>query len=109
MKGATRMRRMYLRANRYFNPRTREGCDEVPRLHFSRRRISIHAPVKGATSTGFVSVVLLISIHAPVKGAISIKILLLKHMPISIHAPVKGATKVGGGVLRFRVFQSTHP
>ena len=33
-----------------FNPRTREGCDVVV-IHDNllRKRISIHAPVKGAT------------------------------------------------------------
>ena len=33
-----------------FNPRTREGCDFDDSCHFfCRTRISIHAPVKGAT------------------------------------------------------------
>ncbi len=37
----------------YFNPRTREGCDEVATLlGVTVQRISIHAPVKGATRLG---------------------------------------------------------
>ena len=35
----------------YFNPRTREGCDDVQYLYlYAFILISIHAPVKGATS-----------------------------------------------------------
>ena len=34
----------------YFNPRTREGCDEMLSMFFVHDGgISIHAPVKGAT------------------------------------------------------------
>ena len=34
----------------YFNPRSREGSDGLQTVAFAvRRRISIHAPVKGAT------------------------------------------------------------
>ena len=34
-----------------FNPRTREGCDQVVMFGIrDSRQISIHAPVKGATS-----------------------------------------------------------
>ena len=54
----------------YFNPRSREGSDLVwPCLgHF--QPISIHAPVKGATSVKrLLESVIGISIHAPVKGA----------------------------------------
>ena len=34
----------------YFNPRTREGCDWKSREKKGTTTISIHAPVKGATS-----------------------------------------------------------
>ena len=57
--------------------------------------ISIHAPVKGATSAG---VMLFqqadISIHAPVKGATDDRCGMPGTDEISIHAPVKGATHV---------------
>ena len=77
------------------------------------KRISIHAPVKGAT--GLIATItwmtLLISIHAPVKGATgSCKLTEFFEMLISIHAPVKGATD-GLGYLKTEEakFQSTHP
>ena len=55
-----------------FNPRTREGCDlDAKTSTVSGSKISIHAPVKGATRMtathrGYLGA---ISIHAPVKGA----------------------------------------
>ena len=56
--------------------------------------ISIHAPVKGATTYPIIEIVyVLISIHAPVKGATLRTVdLIADYMKISIHAPVKGAT-----------------
>ena len=56
-------------------------------------RISIHAPVKGATkseSPGLLGQI--ISIHAPVKGATRPPVAHPTWPEISIHAPVKGAT-----------------
>ena len=101
-----------------FNPRTREGCD-VDRVHkyLLAHRISIHAPVKGATfwARSELDGIGRISIHAPVKGATTQRILprckkgyfnprtregcdpelaepaVIAGL-ISIHAPVKGAT-----------------
>ena len=81
--------------------------------------ISIHAPVKGATShshTGiraitnfnprtregcdrigqFIDIFKIISIHAPVKGATLDPRYPQRYTTISIHAPVKGATRVSG-------------
>ena len=57
--------------DRCFNPRTREGCDNWGRyILLFGGRVSIHAPVKGATSaTETVVVKSGVSIHAPVKGA----------------------------------------
>ena len=61
--------------------------------------ISIHAPVKGATSTQMpeINVSMDISIHAPVKGATGHPQARLRRGAISIHAPVKGATSRTGG------------
>ena len=63
--------------------------------NFAGIRISIHAPVKGATGTVTLVILLpsFISIHAPVKGA-TYKIAMQRILSeeISIHAPVKGAT-----------------
>ena len=56
----------------YFNPRTREGCDDRgPGAEIVVYTISIHAPVKGATFARAIArgVTDYISIHAPVKGA----------------------------------------
>ena len=99
-----------------FNPRSREGSDIVSMTSRVYAFISIHAPVKGATSDprryqGTSP----ISIHAPVKGATVYSLtsghLMADFNPrsregsdlsvgevcpllvISIHAPVKGATK----------------
>ena len=54
-----------------FNPRSREGSDPGIRvLPHGGHRISIHAPVKGATPVWQIPrVSRWISIHAPVKGA----------------------------------------
>ncbi len=72
--------------------------------------ISIHAPVKGATSLIKAKIdVTVISIHAPVKGATTRKRYGLHNQRISIHAPVKGATKRTDTILLRVVFQSTHP
>jgi len=53
-----------------FNPRPREGGDSV--YHYPRHqpRVSIHAPVKGATGDDMEYLLYAaVSIHAPVKGA----------------------------------------
>ena len=51
MKGATRLSGQYDVRHHDFNPRTREGCDAGRLLRGQhQRRISIHAPVKGATN-----------------------------------------------------------
>ena len=101
-----------------FNPRTREGCDNFQGYADSATEfISIHAPVKGATSAQpalswylpdfnprtregcdeyrvqLAGLGVCISIHAPVKGATGFRIVVgIDGRAISIHAPVKGAT-----------------
>ncbi len=57
--------------NNGFNPRSHEGSDYRPSSTRGRRRVSIHAPTKGATG-------------APCGQA--------TEMEVSIHAPTKGAT-----------------
>ena len=78
----------------YFNPRTREGCDiDYGYNPTDEFKISIHAPVKGATwLVDRLDMLSRISIHAPVKGATSGERLQTRASGISIHAPVKGAT-----------------
>ena len=66
---------------------TRDGS-----LAFSQI-ISIHAPVRGATTDScYYSVFIQISIHAPVRGATSVNWQRSLFKIISIHAPVRGAT-----------------
>ena len=77
-----------------FNPRSLEGSDEKSPERMQEKYISIHAPVKGATSCGHPHVFPVeISIHAPVKGATGLHLSLQVRGKISIHAPVKGATQ----------------
>ena len=71
-----------------FNPRTRVGCDCPILPRNCNRRVSIHAPVWGATF---------------VATAID------RYRVVSIHAPVWGATVLAGKPQRNGVFQSTHP
>ena len=53
-----------------FNPRTRDGCDDSRDYIVSGFRVSIHAPVMGATVIGLYSYCMAtVSIHAPVMGA----------------------------------------
>ena len=53
-----------------FNPRTREGCDNLEPVARHRASISIHAPARGATAVRFgLSTSTAISIHAPARGA----------------------------------------
>ena len=76
------------RATACFNPRAREGRDMLSAMCASLRRVSIHAPVKGATVG--------LGLELVVVG-------------VSIHAPVKGATSYLDGVIEAEQFQSTRP
>ena len=59
-----------LGGDRHFNPRSREGSDTFTIRNVQFGRISIHAPVKGATNVCRNDAYnRAISIHAPVKGA----------------------------------------
>ena len=72
-----------------------KGATCQARLEHWTARISIHAPVKGATLINFsANDPPGISIHAPVKGATSRKVRSALCVEISIHAPVKGATRL---------------
>ena len=50
-----------------------------------------------------------ISIHAPVKGATLSRPYVLARLDISIHAPVKGATNDELWHIQKKIFQSTLP
>ena len=100
-----------------FNPRTRTGCDILRFLvlellimfqsthpHGVRlagqyrccafRRVSIHAPARGATSNrcNYRFLGLFVSIHAPARGATLLSALSNCRLSVSIHAPARGAT-----------------
>ena len=84
----------------YFNPRTREGCDNARYAKLMSIEISIHAPARGATLPFMANNrVLVISIHAPARGATSLWIDLHDLAHISIHAPARGATGPCGSIL----------
>ena len=69
--------------------------------------VSIHAPVKGATSALVViSTFSAVSIHAPVKGATALVEAQTDVQRVSIHAPVKGATKKVAEKVMLRSFNS---
>ena len=56
--------------NIYFNPRSREGSDQVETPKETVKKISIHAPARGATVMDqLLQNVCNISIHAPARGA----------------------------------------
>ena len=79
----------------YINLRTRKGCDYASFNNCCVCRISIHAPVKGATIFYKLDIDFdIISIHAPVKGATEANLGRGLVKFISIHAPVKGATGI---------------
>ncbi len=53
-----------------FNPRTRDGCDPVTYSVYIDHKVSIHAPVMGATRVRTFAISNAeVSIHAPVMGA----------------------------------------
>ncbi len=78
-----------------FNPRTREGCDQRDIAYWLQRRISIHAPARGATAPRLQGPKRsCISIHAPARGATKTALRRGSRHSISIHAPARGATRL---------------
>ena len=76
-----------------FNPRTRVGCDIEQLGKYDHLKVSIHAPVWGATKVTILRCLTFsVSIHAPVWGATIVAKSLYFSVKVSIHAPVWGAT-----------------
>ena len=72
----------------------REGRRRWRDGNVSARRISIHAPPRGATGCSFQNNLwAIISIHAPPRGATKAKFAGMRIPAISIHAPPRGATR----------------
>ena len=93
MKGATPKYQWKKTNRRCFNSRSREGSDVIVDFLIGEESVSIHAPVKGATTLGSIYRESKgVSIHAPVKGATDKLTLNTLSQVVSIHAPVKGAT-----------------
>ena len=77
----------------YFNPRSREGSDQIPVLDVEMMNYFNPRSREGSDFLcAFVRHFVVISIHAPVKGATRGVYLKIEKRQISIHAPVKGAT-----------------
>ena len=95
-RGATGFKSRLRHHNFSFNPRTREGCDDILGNTFPiPLNVSIHAPARGATfqlwgrQQG-----LSVSIHAPARGATLEDAVTNTKVGVSIHAPARGATLV---------------
>ncbi len=77
-----------------FNPRPRTGSDDIQIVAYALdKRVSIHAPARGATG-GILDqpAGLMVSIHAPARGATGLTVLDFDDIQVSIHAPARGAT-----------------
>ena len=86
-----------------FNPRPRTGSDPYTGRNSLQGKVSIHAPVPGATSQyRYCCQSSSVSIHAPVPGSDVIVGKLLPIVVVSIHAPVPGATSEHGFLVPFR-------
>ena len=94
-----------------FNPRSHEGSDPYrPSSTHGRRRVSIHAPTKGATrdaADGFW--VLPFQSTLPRRERHHLCTHNSRPRAVSIHAPTKGATDLPFAPLSFQPFQSTLP
>ena len=76
-----------------FNPRTHTGCDQQEEQVQAQIKVSIHAPIQGATlHLSVVAHHLCVSIHAPIQGATRYATHVLNPLTVSIHAPIQGAT-----------------
>ena len=93
-----------------FNPRSREGSDTKLQSETLTRRISIHAPAKGATHSAHHRVSLRLDFNPRSREGSDYD---LRHTfctdLISIHAPAKGATGTSCGFSIPPAFQSTLP
>ena len=94
-----------------FNPRARDGREDLVAAIEASEKVSIHAPVMDANATALAMRALIdVSIHAPVMDA--------KCYPhgknntaamVSIHAPVMDANNSNFLICNSMTFQSTRP
>ena len=96
----------------YFNPRTREGCDhDGNTVQLFCKTISIHAPVKGATFQGILHFQIgFVDFNPRTREGCDRTTLAeaQQDLDISIHAPVKGATPAIGQLLLIDFIISIH-
>ena len=93
-----------------FNPRLREGGDDIYHAPSCCKKISIHASAKEATTVPLaLSFALIISIHASAKEATKTKEYYIDILEISIHASAKEATLYTDNISCQFSFQSTPP
>ena len=111
--GATLTNSCRLGSWKYFNPRTRAGCDVyVAYAVFLIIYISIHAPVLGATKEKANKTHYMVGFQSthPCWVRLCTKSIPASANRISIHAPVLGATDPRRrSAINFISFQSTHP
>ena len=92
----------------YFNSRPSARGDCPMGGKKNQKRISIHAPPRGATrSGGTLARQSAISIHAPPRGATMLMRQHIADYEISIHAPPRGATRRGAAQPSASRFQFT--
>ena len=95
---------------RSFNPRTHTGCDIPSCFVHKIRKVSIHAPTRGATWQGTDKRRNTKSFNPRTHTGCDIPSYFVhKIRKVSIHAPTRGATAFCGSFLSRLLFQSTHP
>ena len=93
-----------------FNPRTRDGCEGLRRLHNRKAFVSIHAPVMGAKANSSRLIFDSICFNPRTRdGCESTEADKTKALTVSIHAPVMGANFLMSILTAVMMFQSTHP
>ena len=110
-KGATGLFCRTARLMNYFNPRSREGSDDISK-HNGVVNIKFQSTLPRRERLNLLRIQLKgdeISIHAPAKGATMSRVKKEAGSDISIHAPAKGATKQRLLLINPKLFQSTLP
>ena len=94
-----------------FNPRSREGSDDIQTINSVEDIISIHAPAKGATVMICAMFFFTINFNPRSREGSDLWAYLIRFpKPISIHAPAKGATvNPSSYFFAYHGFQSTLP
>ena len=93
-----------------FNPRSREGNDDVVTDFIPYAIVSIHVPARGTTLyKQLADDGTIVSIHVPARGTTFAVCILIPCFKVSIHVPARGTTEVAGTGGFMTKFQSTFP